>query len=59
MSIDGKYLAGGEMVTKVEQEKKLNQLIGLRRDFRDRLRVERENLSRLQKSSAKTESGGL
>jgi hypothetical protein len=45
-SVNGKYHSAGEAVAKVETEKKLNDLIGMRRDFKDRLMAERERLKR-------------
>lgn len=45
-TVSGQYHAAGEAVAKVEQEKKMNDLIGMRRDFKDRLAAERERLKR-------------
>lgn len=44
--VNGRYHSSGGAVAKVEQEKKMNSLIGLRGDFKDRLRDERERLKR-------------
>lgn len=43
-TVNGRYHSAGEAVAKVEQEKKLNNLVGLRRDFKDRLAAERDRL---------------
>ncbi len=42
--VNGKYLASGEAVSTVENEKKLNNLIGMRADFKDRLDDQRAQL---------------
>ncbi len=42
--INGRYHTAGEAVTTVETEKKMNELVGFRRDFKDRLAVERARL---------------
>lgn len=42
--VNGKYLASGEAVSTVENEKKLNNLIGMRADFKDRLEDQRAQL---------------
>jgi hypothetical protein len=43
-SINGRYHAAGEALAVVEQEKNMNELIGFRKDFKDRLAVERNRL---------------
>jgi hypothetical protein len=50
--VNGHYHSAGEAVTKVEQEKQMNDLIGMRRDFKDRLTAERERLKRGEAASA-------
>lgn len=42
--VNGKYLSSGEAISTVETEKTLNNLIGLRADFKDRLLAERNRL---------------
>jgi hypothetical protein len=42
--INGRYHTAGEAVATVETEKKMNELVGFRRDFKDRLVVERARL---------------
>lgn len=42
--VDGKYLSAGESIAEVEPEKELNALIGIRKNFRDRLSSERARL---------------
>lgn len=44
-AVDGKYHSAGEGVAQVEDEKDLNMLIGIRKNFRDRLGAEREKLA--------------
>lgn len=51
--INGKYLSAGESVATVETEKNLNQLIGMRKDFRDRLAAEKERLKTADASEGK------
>lgn len=43
-TVSGRYHSAGEAVAKVEQEKKMNDLVGMRRDFKDRLAAERDRL---------------
>ena len=43
-TVNGRYHSAGEAVATVETEKKMNDLIGFRRDFKDRLVVERARL---------------
>ena len=43
-TVSGRYHSAGEAVTTVESEKKMNDLIGFRRDFKDRLTVQRAEL---------------
>ncbi len=45
-NVNGQYHSAGEAVAKVEQEKKMNDLVGMRRDFKDRLGAEKERLQR-------------
>ena len=45
-NVNGQYHQAGEAVAKVEQEKKMNDLIGMRRDYKDRLASEKERLQR-------------
>lgn len=42
--VDGKYLSAGESIAEVEDEKGLDNLIGIRKNFRDRLGNERARL---------------
>lgn len=42
--VKGKYLSAGEAVSTVESEKTLDNLIGMRADFKDRLAAERQRL---------------
>lgn len=42
--VNGRYHTAGDAVTTVETEKKMNELVGFRRDFKDRLVVERARL---------------
>jgi hypothetical protein len=42
-SVDGRYHSAGDAIAQVEQEKNLNALIGLRKNFRDRLTAERDS----------------
>jgi major membrane immunogen (membrane-anchored lipoprotein) len=42
--VNGKYLSAGESMTTVESEKSLNQLIGMRKDFKDRMAVDKASL---------------
>lgn len=42
--VNGKYLSAGEAVSTVESEKTLNDLIGMRGDFKDRLTAEKQRL---------------
>ena len=51
-TVNGKYHSAGEAVTKVEQEKQLNDLIGMRRDYKDRLAAERDRLKRKEDAVA-------
>lgn len=43
-NVNGKYLVGGEGLATVETEKELNKLVGMRRDFKDRLAAEKTRL---------------
>ena len=42
--VDGKYLSAGDSIAEVEDEKEMEALIGIRKNFRDRLSAERERL---------------
>ena len=42
--VDGKYLSAGESVAEVESEKTMGALIGIRKNFRDKLGAERARL---------------
>jgi hypothetical protein len=55
-TVSGNYHAAGGAVARVEQEKEMIDLIGLRHDFKDRLQAERERLRNGQSASA--EQGG-
>lgn len=46
--VNGRYHLANGAVAKVEQEKKMISLIGLRGDFKDRLAEERERLKRAE-----------
>lgn len=50
--VDGKYLSAGESVAEVEGEKEMGALIGIRKNFRDRLRAENERLQANQGASS-------
>jgi hypothetical protein len=50
-NVNGQYHSAGEAVAKVEQEKKMNSLIGIRQDFKDRLSAERDRLKRGEPAS--------
>jgi hypothetical protein len=54
--VDGKYLSAGESVAEVEGDKEMGALIGIRKNFRDRLGAE---TARLEASTGKaaTQSG--
>jgi hypothetical protein len=56
-AIKGKYHSAGEALALVEQEKNMNELIGFRRDFKDRLATERARLKNSQKNSPTTSEG--
>lgn len=43
-SVDGKYLSAGDSIAEVEDEKSLGALIGIRKNFRDKLDTERARL---------------
>jgi hypothetical protein len=45
-TVNGRYHSAGEAVATVENEKKLNDLIGARKDFKDRLAVENARLKK-------------
>lgn len=42
--VDGKYLSAGESIAEVEGEKEMSSLIGIRKNFRDRLKDEKARL---------------
>lgn len=42
-TIGGRYLSAGEATATVEQEKKMNELIGSRANFNDRLKADSTN----------------
>ena len=43
-TVNGRYLSAGEAISTVEQEKKMNDLIGARANFVDRLKADRTRL---------------
>jgi hypothetical protein len=43
-AVDGKYLSAGDSIAEVEDEKSLGALIGIRKNFRDKLDTERARL---------------
>lgn len=43
--VDGKYLSAGESIAEVEGEKKMGTLIGIRKNFRDKLNAENARLA--------------
>jgi hypothetical protein len=43
-TVNGRYLSAGEAISTVEQEKKMNDLIGVRANFNDRLKADRARL---------------
>ena len=49
-TVNGRYHSAGEAVASVETEKKLNDLIGARKDFKDRLAVENARLKKDQEN---------
>jgi hypothetical protein len=51
-SVNGRYHSAGEAVARVEAEKNLNELIGPRKNFRDRLAAERERLNSVPSATA-------
>lgn len=51
--VNGKYHAAGDLVSTVESEKSLIDLVGLRSDFKDRLRLERRRLLESQRAAKK------
>ena len=46
-SVDGRYHSAGDAVAEVDKEKQLNSLIGMRKNFHDRLGAERARLARV------------
>ncbi|MES2963924.1 MAG: hypothetical protein V4760_08540 [Bdellovibrionota bacterium] len=42
--VDGKFLSAGDSIAEVEDEKEMGALIGIRKNFRDRLGAERARL---------------
>jgi hypothetical protein len=44
-TVDGKYLSAGESIAEVEGEKNMGALIGIRKNFRDRLASENARLA--------------
>ncbi len=53
--VDGKYLSAGESIAEVESDKEMAALIGIRKNFHDRLNEEK---SKLQANSSQTASSG-
>lgn len=51
--VNGRYHSAGEAVSTVEADKLLNNLVGLRRNFRDRLTDERSRLNSLDTKSSR------
>jgi hypothetical protein len=46
-SVDGRYHSAGDAVAEVDKEKQLNSLIGMRKNFHDRLGAERARLAKV------------
>lgn len=44
-TVDGKYLSAGESIAEVEKEKSMGTLIGIRKNFRDKLNAENARLA--------------
>lgn len=44
-TVDGKYLTAGETIAEVEGEKEMGNLIGIRKNFRDKLKAEQVKLA--------------
>lgn len=44
-TVDGKYLSAGESIAEVEKEKTMGTLIGIRKNFRDKLNAENARLA--------------
>ncbi len=53
--VDGKYLSAGESIAEVEGDKEMGALIGIRKNFHDRLNEEK---LKLQANSSQTASSG-
>lgn len=53
--VDGKYLSAGESIAEVEGDKEMSGLIGIRKNFRDRLSIE---TARLQAQTSQAASSG-
>jgi hypothetical protein len=47
--VDGKYLSAGESIAEVEGDKEMGALVGVRKNFHDRLKLE---TARLEKNSS-------
>jgi hypothetical protein len=46
--VDGKYLSAGESIAEVEGDKEMGALVGVRKNFRDRLKSETARLQAAQ-----------
>lgn len=53
--VDGKYLSAGESVAEIEGDKDMGALIGIRKNFRDRLKTE---TTRLQAQTSQSATSG-
>ncbi len=52
-AVDGKYLSAGESIAEVEGDKEMGALVGVRKNFKDRLKIETARLENSQKSAGK------
>jgi hypothetical protein len=43
-AVDGKYLSAGESIAEVEGDKEMGALVGVRKNFKDRLKTETARL---------------
>ena len=55
--VDGKYLSAGESIAEVEGDKEMGALVGVRKNFRDLLKVETARLEKNQQASAQSGKG--
>lgn len=55
--VDGKYLSAGESIAEVEGDKEMGALVGVRKNFRDRLKTETARLANAQNEPQAARSG--